>query len=211
MAPAIPFENLILFFGASLLLAMSPGPDNIFVLTQSLLHGKKAGLLVTAGLCTGLLGHTAAATAGVSALLQASPVAFKVLKMFGASYLLYLAWQALSSANKPPGTQHGKPSILNGWQLYSRGILMNISNPKVAIFFLAFFPQFAKIEFGDIALQMIVLGCFFILATAICFSFVALAAGTLGEKLSSSQSVHIWLNRIASLVFIGLAAKLVID
>jgi len=106
MAPAIPFENLILFFGASLLLAMSPGPDNIFVLTQSLLHGKKAGLLVTAGLCTGLLGHTAAATAGVSALLQASPVAFKVLKMFGASYLLYLAWQALSSANKPPGTQH---------------------------------------------------------------------------------------------------------
>jgi len=90
----IPFETVAIFFAASVALALAPGPDNIFVLTQSALHGRKAGLLVTIGLCTGLLVHTAAVSFGVAAIFQTSTTAFNILKIVGAMYLLYLAWQA---------------------------------------------------------------------------------------------------------------------
>jgi threonine/homoserine/homoserine lactone efflux protein len=90
----IPIETIAVFFAASVALAFAPGPDNIFVLTQSALHGRKAGLLVTIGLCTGLLAHTAAVSLGVAAIFQTSALAFNILKIVGAIYLLYLAWQA---------------------------------------------------------------------------------------------------------------------
>lgn len=209
---AIPLDILLTFFGASLLLAASPGPDNIFVLTQSALHGKKAGLYVTAGLSTGLLGHTAAAVIGVAALVQSSPLALNAIKLAGASYLLYLAWQALVSTQqniRQNSEIESKP--LSTWGLYSRGIFMNISNPKVALFFLAFFPQFTNEAFGDVPSQMLTLGGVFILATAICFSAIAIAAGSLSAKLQQSNAIQIWLNRIASLIFVYLAANLVFN
>jgi threonine/homoserine/homoserine lactone efflux protein len=129
----IPIEVLGTLFAASVVLALAPGPDNIFVLTQSALHGRSASLLVTMGLCTGLLVHTAAVSFGVAALIQTSQYAFTILKFAGAAYLLYLAWQAIRAArSKIPVDAN---SQLTAGQLYRRGIIMNVTNPKVSILF----------------------------------------------------------------------------
>ena len=205
----IPIETIFVFFIASIALALAPGPDNIFVLTQSALHGSKAGLLVTLGLCTGLLAHTAAVSIGVAAIFQTSTWAFNVLKVAGAIYLFYLAWQAFR-AGAAQLNERGETSI--GWRkLYARGIVMNITNPKVAIFFLAFLPQFADGSRGSITLQMLIFGGLFIVATILIFGTVALTAGYLGHWLKRSPKVQTIMNWIAGTVFVGLALRLVVS
>ena len=129
----IPIETLAGFFAASVILALAPGPDNIFVLTQSALYGKMSGIFVMLGLCTGLIVHTTAVAFGVAAIFQVSEIAFTGLKIFGACYLAWLAWQAFkASSSEIAASENGKKSI---GKLYRRGILMNITNPKVSIFF----------------------------------------------------------------------------
>ncbi|QJQ06376.1 LysE family translocator [Undibacterium piscinae] len=202
----IATETLLSFFGIALLLGVSPGPDNIFVLTQSALRGRLAGLIVTLGLCTGLLVHTAAVALGVAAIFQASALAFTLLKMTGAAYLLYLAWQALRAA--PDKLAIGEASALKGWQFYRRGIVMNVTNPKVSIFFLAFLPQFVQPQLGSLPWQIAQLGAVFMLATLLVFGSVALLAGSLGRRLERSGRAQLIMNRVAGTVFIALAAKL---
>jgi threonine/homoserine/homoserine lactone efflux protein len=202
----LPVDTALTFFAASVLLALAPGPDNVFVLAQSALHGRGAGLLVTLGLCTGLLVHTSAVAVGVATLFQASAAAFSILKLCGVAYLLYLAWQAFRAhqaelALKPKL----KPAAS---RLYLRGIIMNLTNPKVSIFFLAFLPQFAVPARGSMTLQLILLGAVFILATLLVFGGIALLAGTLGRWLSSSERAQMVLNRVAGTVFVGIALKL---
>lgn len=197
---------LLMFFTASMLLALSPGPDNLFVLTQAAQQGRSAGLLVTLGLCTGLLFHTAAVTFGLAALFAASAVAFTVLKSMGAAYLLYLAWGAFragASTGEARAVDRLKP-----WALYRRGIIMNITNPKVSIFFLAFLPQFADPAKGSISMQLLLLGCVFIVATIMVFGTISLLAGACGDQFRKSARAQKLLNRTASLIFAGLAAKL---
>jgi threonine/homoserine/homoserine lactone efflux protein len=202
----IPIESLVTFFAASVLLALAPGPDNIFVLTQSALHGKLAGLLVTLGLCTGLIVHTTAVAFGVAVIFQASALAFTALKLCGAGYLLYLAWGAWrATATK---INAGSGVGLSRGKLYRRGIIMNVTNPKVSIFFLAFLPQFADPARGSLTLQMVLLGGIFILATILIFGAIALLAGTLGSWLTRSNKAQIVMNRVAAVVFVGLALKL---
>jgi threonine/homoserine/homoserine lactone efflux protein len=202
----IPLDSVLIFFAASALLALAPGPDNIFVLTLSALHGRKAGLLVTLGLCTGLVGHTLAVTLGIAALFQASAIAFTALKVIGACYLLYLAWGAFRAT---ASSIEARPDVpLNGWQLYRRGIVMNLTNPKVSIFFLAFLPQFADPARGNLTLQLILLGGIFMLAALLVFSGIAAVAGSLGGWLNRSARAQIVLNRIAGSIFVVLALKL---
>lgn len=202
----MPVESLFTFLFASVLLALVPGPDNIFVLTQAALYGRKEGIQVTLGLCTGLVVHTSAVALGVAAIFQASTVAFTGLKVIGAVYLLYLAWQAFTASASL--LEDGKSNKLSGLQLYRRGIIMNVTNPKVSIFFLAFLPQFAIPENGPVAQQMFMLGALFILVTLVVFGGIALLAGTLGACLKRSTRVQNYLNRIAGIVFIGLAMKI---
>ena len=202
----IPIESLVTFFAASVLLALAPGPDNIFVLTQSALHGKLAGLLVTLGLCTGLIVHTTAVAFGVAVIFQASALAFTALKLCGAGYLLYLAWGAWQATATKISANSGVALSLG--KLYRRGIIMNVTNPKVSIFFLAFLPQFADPGRGSLTLQMVLLGGIFILATILIFGAIALLAGTLGSWLMRSDKAQIVMNRVASLVFVALALKL---
>jgi threonine/homoserine/homoserine lactone efflux protein len=202
----IPVETLAAFFTASVLLALAPGPDNIFVLTQSALHGKLSGLLVTLGLCTGLIVHTSAVAFGVAVIFQASALAFTALKLFGAGYLLYLAWGAFRASAREIKTVTGTGRSLG--RLYRRGIIMNVTNPKVSIFFLAFLPQFADPARGPLTLQMIILGGVFILSTILVFGTIALLAGTIGSRLASSDKAQIIMNRVAGTVFAGLALKL---
>jgi threonine/homoserine/homoserine lactone efflux protein len=202
----IPVDSLITFVVASALLSVAPGPDNIFVLTQSALYGKKSGILVTLGLCTGLIVHTTAVAVGVAAIFQTSIVAFTVLKLLGAAYLLYLAWQAFrASASQLNASE---PGLRSHGALYRRGIIMNITNPKVSIFFLAFLPQFASPEHGQLAPQIFFLGAVFICVALVVFSSIAILAGQLGGWLGNSPRAQIYLNRIAALVFTGLALKL---
>lgn len=202
----IPTDILLLFISASLALAVAPGPDNLFVLSQSALFGSRSGLLVTLGLCTGLLLHIAAATLGVAAILQTSPLAFNLLKAVGAAYLVLLAVQAFRAG--AAGLEAGSHSASGARALYFRGIIMNVTNPKVALFFLAFLPQFTDGARGSVALQMLLLGSFFMVSTLLVFGAVACFAGYLGDRLQRSDALQKTLNRVAGAIFIGLAVRL---
>ncbi|RTZ96827.1 MAG: LysE family translocator [Deltaproteobacteria bacterium] len=199
----IPIETVIPFLIASVLLALAPGPDNIFVLTQSAVSGKRAGLAVVFGLCTGLIGHSLAVALGVAVIFQTSALAFSALKFVGAGYLVYLAWKAFhASASRIQNRSEERLSLA---RLYRRGIFMNITNPKVSIFFLAFLPQFADPARGSIPLQIFQLGGFFILATILVFGSIAVLAGSLGSWLNRSQRTQKILNTVAGIVFLSLA------
>lgn len=202
----LPIDTAAVFFAATVALALTPGPDNIFVLTQSALYGRSAGLLVTIGLCTGLVAHTSAVALGVAAVFATSALAFNTLKILGAAYLLYLAWGAFRAPAADLGS--GPHSSLAGRRLYFRGVLMNISNPKVAIFFLAFLPQFADPQRGSLTAQILLLGALFMIATLLVFGSIALFAGYLGEWLRRSDGAQLALNRLAGAVFVALALRL---
>lgn len=202
----LSLDTSLTFFGASVLLALAPGPDNVFVLLQSAMHGRRAGLLVVAGLCSGLLFHTAAVALGLAALLNASPAAFTALKLAGAAYLLWLAWGAW---NAPPDLGETRTEAMRPWAAYARGVVMNVTNPKVAIFFLAFLPQFVDATRNDVPLQIVALGAVFALAAALTFSTIAWFAASFGRGLRETPQAVRVLNRIAALVFVALALRLV--
>lgn len=199
-------SDLPAFIAAASLLAFVPGPDLLFVLTEGMLRGRKAGLLATLGLCSGLLFHTAIVALGVAALLQASPWAFAALRYLGAAYLLYLAWRACRSAVTPfPGGEAASTPLR---AIYARGVLMNVTNPKVAIFFLAFLPQFTDPERGGVFGQILVLGATFMVCALVCFSVVTLIANPVGAWIRRAPSRQVKLNIAAALVFTALAGKL---
>ena len=204
----IPVDSLLTFIGASVLLALAPGPDNLFVLAQSAVYGARAGILVTLGLCSGLVVHTSAVALGVAVVFQTSVLAFTVLKVVGALYLVWLAWQvftaptdSLTSADAPR---------LSAAALYRRGIIMNVTNPKVSVFFLAFLPQFASPANGSVSLQVFQLGAWFMLSGFVIFCGIALAAGQIGRRLGQSARVQSWLNRAAGTVFVLMALRLLL-
>ena len=204
ISAVLPIETVLPFLLASSVLCLAPGPDNIFVLSQSITLGPKAGIAVALGLCTGLIVHTSAVAFGVAALLQASELAFTMLKFAGAAYLVYLAVLSFATASRK--IAEGKQLL--GWRLYRRGIVMNLANPKVSIFFLAFLPQFVDARLGRVYLQVFALGALFIVATIVVFGGIALLSGFLGNVLKRSPSVQVAMNRIAGVVYLALAAKL---
>ena len=204
-------ETLITFFGVSLLLGLTPGPDNLFVLVQSAQRGWRAGMAVVLGLCVGLVVHTAAVALGLAAVFAASAMAFTALKWCGAAYLAYLAWQALRAPAAlaceaaPTAAVASGPS---GRRMVARGAVMSLTNPKVLVFVLAFLPQFADPARGPVALQLMVLGAVFILATLLVFGAIACFTGAFGALLQRSVRAQTVLNRVAGLVFLGLAVRL---
>lgn len=202
----LTLEVALSFFGIAVLLAVTPGPDNLFVLMQSALWGRASGMLVVLGLCTGLLGHTIAVTIGLAALFATSATAFTILKLVGAAYLVYLAWGAFRAHGS--SASDAKPEKKGKGHLYRRGIVMNLTNPKVSLFFLAFLPQFTSPERGSVALQILSLGGLFILSTLLVFGAIAFFSGALGERVQRSQKAQRLLNRTAGVVFLGLAIKL---
>ena len=200
-------ETIIMFGTASILLALAPGPDNIFVLTQSIVHGRKAGIIITLGLCTGLLFHTAIVALGIAAIFQTSLIAFNTLKFIGAAYLLYLAWKAFTSEESIE--QNKETAELKPVQLYRTGIIMNVTNPKVSIFFLAFLPQFTNVNSGSITIQIIMLGFIFIICAFFVFSIISQISGAIGKQLYKSDKISRVLNKVAGTVFAALALKLI--
>ena len=204
----LPLEVLIPFIGAAFALSISPGPDNIFVLTQSALYGRKAGVLVTLGLCAGLLFHTALVAFGVAVLFQTHAVAFIALKFVGALYLLYLAWGAFLAVRNTQTLD--AVEALSSIQLFKRGVVMNVTNPKVSIFFLAFLPQFAKPEIGPLMPQLFSLGLVFMGVAFSTFTAIAVFASVIGEFFRRSVLLQKLLNGIACTVFVLLALNLLL-
>lgn len=208
-------ETLLAFFGVSVLLALSPGPDNIFVLVQSAQRGWRAGMCVVLGLCLGLVGHTAAVALGLAAVFAASAVAFTVLKFCGAAYLAWLAWGVLRApvaGGEAPAAGAAaageRPAASGALRMVGRGVVMNLTNPKVLVFFLAFLPQFADPARGAMARQIMLLGLVFMLATLLVFGAIACFSGAFGAILQRSARAQRLLNRVAALVFLGLALRL---
>ncbi|RXK01225.1 threonine transporter RhtB [Arcobacter sp. CECT 8986] len=203
----IELSNLYMFIITSIILCLVPGPDNIFVLTQGMTKSKKAAIITTLGLTTGLIIHTSAAAFGISVIFKTSEIAFNIFKFLGAMYLLYLAYQAFKYRNKPLDLQvQNSTSELK--KLYIRGFIMNILNPKVSIFFLAFLPQFITSENGNIPFQMIILGCIFMIITIIVFSLIGIISNILSSKLIEKPSIVKYMNILTSAVLVSLGLKL---
>ncbi len=204
----MPPEVIIAFFAASVLLALSPGPDNLFVLIHSAMYGPRSGIVVTAGLCSGLLFHTTIVALGITTLFKDSSLAFMLLKWAGALYLLYLSWHSLRASVKRAENQEQRQ--ITGFQLYRRGVIMNVTNPKVSIFFLAFLPQFTSSDYGPLSYQFFILGALFILSTILVFGVISLFSSLISKLLNGSVRAQKIMNRIAGAVFAGIALKLVI-
>lgn len=230
------FSVLTSFALASFILAIAPGPDNIFVLTQSALYGVKKGIAVIIGLCLGILIQTLCLVVGLSAFISAVPALMIVIKLIGVAYLCYLAYQAIraslalsressqaaasaagagADAKADAGAEdaadtkshsHNKLGDISYRRLVYRGLIMNITNPKVQLFFLSFFPQFlpSSAQGMVLAAYMALLGAIFVLMTLIVFCFIALFSGTLSSYFNS-PSFNIKLNYSAAFIFLALA------
>ena len=205
MFEVLSTETIIAFVTASVILSLVPGPDNLFVMSHSALKGWKIGFYTTLGLCTGLIGHTVLVAIGVSVIFQTSEIAFNALKVIGVCYLLYLA--LLSVQNKElnlGGTD--KNSTKRSY--YLTGVIMNLTNPKVALFFLVFLPQFVNTSNDNVTIQIFLLGLLFILSALCVFTSIAYLASFLENFLKKSKTVNKNLNILAAIVYFTLAINL---
>ena len=194
------------FLGAAILLSLMPGPDNLFVMAQSLTQNWKAGVYTTLGLCTGLIVHITAAVLGISAIIYQSTIAFTIVKWAGAAYLLYLAWQSFRAKDDPFTIKTQRK--LGYKDLYKRGIFMNVLNPKVSLFFLALLPQFINPAVGQVSLQMFILGVVFLIQAFILFSLFSIFAGTLRNWLIGKPVIAKRMNKIQGVLFVLIGLKI---
>ncbi len=204
------YETIYAFTFATAVLAVSPGPDNIYVLTQSMVNGKKHGLATVAGLISGCLVHTTLLAFGVSALIKANDRLFFAIKLFGALYLIYLGYQVFRSKGEVQLQEDHVPSKSRR-QLFKQGFIMNVLNPKVTIFFLAFFPGFLFSDSLSTVIQFYVLGLLFMLVSTIIFSAIALLSGSISSYLTKNKRTGIVLKWLQITVFLGIAIYLLIS
>ncbi|MBE8588609.1 LysE family translocator [Xenorhabdus griffiniae] len=178
----ISIETLITFISISTLLCFLPGPDNLLVLSQSAINGCKHGILITIGLCIGLIIHTSLVSLGIAAIIQSNTLAFEIIRLFGVFYLTYLAWGAFKA--KPIHLKNNTKSFNDTKKLIKKGLFMNLSNPKVIIFFLAFLPQFTTDNTIAIpvSIQLLYLGLIFVVIAFIVFTFISYLSGFLTEQ-----------------------------
>ena len=198
-------ETIIAFVTASVVLSLVPGPDNIFVMSHSALKGWRIGFYTTLGLCTGLIGHTVLVAIGVSVIFQTSAIAFNGLKIIGAFYLLYLAWLSVQNKELNLG---GTDKDSTNRSYYLIGVIMNLTNPKVALFFLVFLPQFVNSSNDNVSIQIFLLGLLFILSALCVFTSIAYLASFLEDILKKSKTVNKNLNILAALIYFALAINL---
>lgn len=203
------YSNILYFLGASVLLTVAPGPDNIFVVTQGISKGRKAAIITATGMCSGIIVHTTAAALGISVLFYSSALAFNLVKFAGAAYLLFLAYKAVRE-QKELALQKNV-NTLSGFALFRRGFIMNVLNPKVALFFLAFLPQFVSSTTSNFALEMIFLGCIFMLQGIVIFTMIGFFSGTIGEYIQKNTKVSGVFSWLTAGVFAILGIRLALS
>jgi threonine/homoserine/homoserine lactone efflux protein len=195
--------SLLLFAAASIALLVVPGPSVLYIVTRSVSQGRRAGLISVLGVHVGSAVHVTAAALGLSALLASSATAFMIVKYLGAAYLLWLGVQKLR--HRETGPVEEAPPVRNS-RLFSQGIVVNVLNPKTAIFFLAFLPQFVNPSRGPLALQIVVLGACFILLGIMSDGGYALLAGTIAGRIRRTKRARRRLDRASGVVYLGLGA-----
>lgn len=201
-------NTVIYFLTASVLLTLAPGPDNMYLLAKSLASGAKSGVALSGGLASGIVFHTGLVMLGAAALIKASPFAFMALKFVGAGYLLYLAWQAFHEQGDLELGQNN--DTLAYGALYRRGVLMNILNPKVLLFFLAFLPQFVDTGSEQLALQIALLGAVFALQAFVIFAFIAICAGRVRAFISKTRNLNRILGVVQGVVLVAIAGAILV-
>jgi threonine/homoserine/homoserine lactone efflux protein len=202
--------NITVFVAASLAVIAAPGPDNIYVLTRGVAQGREVALASAWGMCSGLLFHTTLAALGLSVILARSAAAFSVVKYAGAAYLIYLGISALLSKEGFVPSAGEEPAAQLR-QYFIKGLTMNLLNPKVAVFFLAFLPQFVNPGTSGIALRLVVLGLVFALLSVVVFSAIALFSGHLGARLGSNPRYATALRWLTGCVLVGLGLRLALS
>lgn len=211
-------ENYLGFILAAILLNLTPGTDSMYIITRSMAQGQTAGFYSVLGITSGILVHTLLAALGLSVLLANSPTAFMLVKYIGASYLCYLGFKMLTSkssnsiANHLSKDQHiTSQKDVDGWQIYKQGVLTNVFNPKVALFFLAFFPQFIDASYAYGMLSFLMLGLNFAVTGFVWCLCLSLLAARFSARLRENPSIETMLNRISGVVFIGLGIRLLTE
>jgi len=194
--------HLPLFILASAVLLITPGPAVLYILARSVDQGRHAGLVSVCAIEVGNFMHVIAATLGLSALLLSSALAFTIVKYLGAAYLVYLGLRKIFSRQDVQATDSSQPQSLS--RIFSQGVVVATLNPKTALFFVAFLPQFVDPSQGAIAFQMLVLGCLFVMMAVISDSIYALLAGTVGHWLKGSRSTLRAERYVIGSVYIGL-------
>lgn len=200
-------SQLMIFSAASLALIFTPGPDIIYVMTRGMAQGRGAALAAAAGFALGNFAHIFFAVVGLSALLMASPMAFNLVRYAGAAYLIYLGIRMFRGASALNLAAEG--AAMSNGQVFRQSMLANILNPKVALFFLAFFPQFVRAENGHPQIQMVLLGTVFVVLVLLGFGVVGFFSGWLGMWLRKSSRAEVWIGRIAGVILILLGLSLV--
>ncbi len=202
------FDVLLAFLAASALITVAPGPDNLMVLSVGISRGRSAGIGFGLGCALGCFVHTLWATLGIGAMVLASEATFMTLKMAGAAYLVYIGIMARRYAGKmavldlDPGA--AEPLAVH----LRRGFIANVVNPKVALFFIAFLPQFVDPARGAVWAQLLLLGAVFAAQTVVIFGSLGWFSGSVGARLQRQPAVAVWLDRLAGTLFIGLALHL---
>lgn len=203
--------NIISFLTASVLLTLMPGPDNMYVLIESITKGYKTGIAISFGLVSGIVIHTTIASTGLSFFFRNSDFAYKLIKIGGILYLLYLAYLAIKES-----VSHEKiitsisENQIRFWSLFRRGFLMNVMNPKVTLFFIAFLPQFISVNGFNVSIQMIIMGLMFMIQAIIIFILISVLSGNLSAKIKNKSfwiltkwiKIGILLFIVAGLVFL---------
>lgn len=195
------------FLVAALALNLTPGADMTYVIARTATQGRAAGVAASFGIAGGSVVHTTLAAFGVSAILAHSETAFIMVKTVGAAYLLYLAWKALANGTARAAAPRDLPRV-SLWRLFAEGMLTNILNPKVALFILAFLPQFVDPKAGPVWLQILFLGTLFNISGTTVNCIVTLSTAAAAGLLRGSAGIGRWLNRLSALVFVGLAIRL---
>lgn len=200
------FSHLFYFIAASALLTLAPGPDILYLVSLSLGSGAKKGILLAAGLCSGLFFHTALAAFGVAAVISSSAFLYTLLKVLGAAYLLYLAWCSARAANEVQLKDAIRSESLK--KTYLRGVMMNVLNPKVVLFFLAFLPQFVQADSSAAVWQVGFLGIVFAIQAFCIFCFTAVLAGAVRGRFLASAAFAKRMNWCQAVLLFGIGAAL---
>ncbi|MET0401470.1 MAG: LysE family translocator [Cystobacter sp.] len=202
-------SNLLLFLGATLALNFTPGPDMLYVIARSASEGRRAGIASVLGISGGTMFHTLAVALGLSSLLLAVPFAYDAVRLGGAAYLVYLGLRSVLRPSAP--TKEVRIVPASRWAVFRQGVVTNILNPKVALFFLAFLPQFVDPSQGHVAAQLLLLGLLFnVSATGVNLFFAFLASGA-GDWGRSRWGGGTWVQRLTGLVFVGLGVRLAVQ
>jgi threonine/homoserine/homoserine lactone efflux protein len=201
-------QDILLFIFSALVLNITPGPDTLYIVGRSSMQGFKAGVTAALGISAGIMVHVAAAAFGLSAILAASATAFTVVKIAGAAYLVYVGISLIRSRGNTVNTAAAPAECATLRTIFVQGFWTNVLNPKVALFFLAFLPQFVDATGPGQVLAFLFLGVLFNLNGTLWNLFVAWSAARISRQLMSNNAVSIWFNRCVGMLFIYLGARL---